>query len=179
MDRPSAPPVTAIESTSPAARRGFWQRRLRDPLVGLLTHGATPEKLAAAFAWGAVCSLFPFLGCTTLLNAAVGCWRRLNQPLLQAINYALTPLHLAMILVYVRLGERLWIADDERFSVAEMLRSFHELGLPDFLRKFGWAGVHAFTAWALTAPLLFAAVYLVVRPALRRLARFLPPKTTS
>lgn len=155
-------------------RPSFWRRRVRAPLVALLTDGATPEKLSAAFAWGAVCSLFPFLGATTALNAAVAFWRKLNQPLMQALNYALTPLHLAMILVYVRLGEWIWVADDERFSVPDMLRSFHELSLLDFLRKFGLAGLHAFTAWALTAPLLWFAVYFLARPAIRRLARFLP-----
>jgi len=174
----AASPATASTPSAPHDRRppGFWQRRVRDPLVGLLTHGATPEKLASGIAWGAVCSLFPFLGFTTGLNAAVAWWRKLNQPLLQAINYALTPLHLAMILVYVRLGEWIWRAGDDRFSVPDMLRSFQELSLGDFLRRFGWAGVHAFTAWALTAPLLFFAVYLVARPALHRLSGFLPAR---
>ena len=43
-------------------------------------------------------------------------------------------------------------------------------GLGGFFQRFGWAGVHAFTAWALTSPLLLAAVYYLTRPALRRLA---------
>ncbi len=171
--RPS-PEAAADPAVGGAPRPGFWRRRVRDPLLRLLTQGATPEKLASGFAWGVVCSLFPFLGFTTALNAAVALWRKLNQPLLQAINYALTPLHLAMILVYVRVGESIWGAHDQRFSVAEMLRSFAELSLGDFLRRFGMAGVHAFTAWALTAPLLFTLVYFAARPALRRLARILP-----
>ena len=155
-------------------RRSFWQRRVRDPLVALLTQGATPEKLASGIAWAFVCSLFPFLGFTTGLNAAVAFWRGLNQALMQAVNYALSPLHLVMILVYVRLGEWLWVADDEHFSVAEMLTSFHELGIGDFLRKFAWAGVHAFTAWLVTAPLLYWFIYYAARPALRRLSHLLP-----
>lgn len=174
MDRFSASFVSASTSTSPVPHRSFWQRRVRDPLVALLTQGATPEKLAAGFAWGTVCSLFPFLGLTTLLNALVGYWQKLNQPLLQALNYALTPIHLVMILAYVRLGEWLWFADDERFSVADMVSSFHRLGFGEFLRKFSFAGLHAFTAWALTAPLIYAAVYFCARPALRRLAHLLP-----
>ena len=166
-------------NSSVPLRRSFWQRRIRDPLIALLTHGATPEKLAAAFAWSAVCSLFPFFGCTTGLNAAVAYWRKLNQPLVQAINYASAPVHLAMILVYVRLGEWLWVADDEHFSVGDMLRSFRDLSISEFLHKFAWAGVHAFTAWALTAPLLWFTVYHLARPALRRLARFLPSEKIS
>jgi uncharacterized protein (DUF2062 family) len=144
---------------------------VREPLVALLTHGATPEKLAAAIAWSFVCSLFPFLGFTTFLNAGVGYWRKLNLPLMQAINYALSPLHLVMILAYVKLGEWLWRAQDERFAIVDMVRSFHELGFGDFLRKFSWAGVHAFTAWALTAPILYMVVYHSARFALLRLSR--------
>jgi hypothetical protein len=41
----------------------------------------------------------------------------------------------------------------------------------EFLQTFGWAGIHAFTAWALTAPLLFALVYFPLRPVIQRLAQ--------
>jgi uncharacterized protein (DUF2062 family) len=155
-------------------RPSFWQRRLGDPVRALLTQGVTPDKLAATFAAGTAASLFPFLGFTTTLNIAIGLWFRMNQPLLQIINYLLTPLHLLMILVYVRLGEWIWVSDDEHFSVTDMLRSFHELSFMDFLRKFGWAGIHAFTAWALTAPILVAVIYFSLRPMMRHLV---PQKT--
>jgi uncharacterized protein (DUF2062 family) len=169
---PSAAGAVPAVPPRPAS---FWQRRVRAPLLNLLTHGVTPEKLASAIAWGFVCSLFPFLGLTTGLNALVGLWRKLNQPLLQALNYALSPLHLIMILLYVRMGEWLWRARGEPFSVVDMLTSFKELTLGAFLHKFAWAGVHAFTAWALTAPLLFVIVYYPARAAVRRLNHLLPP----
>lgn len=150
---------------------------MRDPLVNLLTQGASPEKLATGIAWSVVCSLFPFFGFTTGLNAAVALWRKLNQPLMQAVNYALSPLHLIMILVYVRAGEWLWRAQGEHFSVVEMMRSFKELTIAAFVHKFAWAGIHAFTAWAISAPLLFALAYFPARAALRRLAHLLPSDT--
>ena len=147
---------------------------MRGPLITLLTHGTSPEKLATGIAWAVVCSLFPFFGFTTGLNAAVAFWRKLNQPLMQAVNYALSPVHLVMILVYVRTGEWLWNATQDHFSLVEMFRSFKELSFGDFLNKVAWAGVHAFTAWALSAPLLFAIAYFPARTALRRLAHLLP-----
>lgn len=155
--------------------RSFWQRRVRDPLLALLTQGTTPDQLALTLAAGTACSLFPFLGTTTALNLAVGAWLRLNHPLLQSLNYLLTPVHLAMILVYVRLGEWLWRAQDERFAVADMLRAFRDASFGDFLHRFGWAGIHAFSGWLLTAPFLIAGLYFGLRPALRRLAS----KTTA
>lgn len=152
-------------------RRGFWSRRVVDPLVAQLTQGVTPDKLAATLAVGTACSLFPFLGFTSLLNLAVGVRLRMNQPILQTLNQVLGPVQLVMILVYVRGGEWLWRAGEDRFTVAEVLRVFREASLGEFLQRFGWAGVHAFSAWALTTPLLIAAVYYGLRPVMRRLAR--------
>ncbi len=148
----------------------FWQRRVRDPLIALFTQGISPDRVALTLGVGGVCSLFPFLGFTALLNLGVGLRLRLNQPLLQTLNQVLGPLQLIMIVVYVRLGEWLWRAQDDRFTIAEMLRVFEEVTFGEFLQRFGWAGIHALTAWALTSPLLFAAVYYLTRPALRRLA---------
>ena len=48
---------------------------------------------------------------------------------------------------------------------AERLRSLENARR----RGLAW-GVHAFTAWALTAPLLLAAIYLPLRPIFRRWA---------
>lgn len=152
------------------ANGSFWQRRVRGPLIALFTQGITPDKVALTLGVGGVCSLFPFLGFTSLLNLGAGFWLRLNQPLLQTLNQVLGPIQLVMILVYVRLGEWLWRAQDDRFTIGDMLHTFREASLSGFLQRFGWAGVHAFTAWALTSPLLLAAVYYLTRPALRRLA---------
>ncbi len=152
-------------------RRGFWSRRVVDPLVAQLTQGVTPDKLAATLAVGTVCSLLPFLGFTSLLNLAVGLRLRMNQPILQTLNQLLGPLQLVLIVGYVRLGEWLWRAGENQFTVAEVLRGFREASLGEFLQRFGWAGVHAFTAWALTAPLLIAVVYYATRPVMLKLAR--------
>lgn len=142
-----------------------------DPLVSQLTQGVTPDRLAATLAVGSACSLFPFLGTTSALNLGLGLWLRMNQPVLQGWNQLLGPVQVAMILVYVRIGEWIWRAPEaDRFSLGEMMRAFGELPFTAFLQRFGQAGLHAFTAWALTAPLLMAAIYLPLRPVFRRWA---------
>jgi uncharacterized protein (DUF2062 family) len=168
MNDVSAPPMaTAVQDPAPS----FWRRRLLTPLRAVLMQGVTPDRLSFTLGLGAVCSLFPFLGTTTALNFAMGFWLRLNQPILQTLNQLLGPVQLGMILVYVRLGQVVWGASDtDRFSIAEMIGAFSKLSITDFLARFGWAGLHAFTAWAITAPVLLAAVYFPLRPVLRRLA---------
>ena len=154
-----------------AVRPGFWRRRVVDPLVSQLTQGVTPDRLAATLAVGSACSLFPFLGTTSALNLGLGLWLRMNQPVLQGWNQLLGPVQVAMILVYVRIGEWIWRAPEaDRFSLGEMMRAFGDLPFTGFLQRFGQAGLHAFTAWALTAPLLMAAIYLPLRPVFRRWA---------
>ena len=163
--------MTASDATPAPARHGFWTRRVVDPLVAQLTQGVTPDKLAATLAVGTACSLFPCLGFTSLLNLGVGLWLRMNQPILQTFNQLLGPLQLVLIIAYVRIGEWLWRAQESRFTIAEVLRVFREANLGEFLQQFGWAGVHAFTAWALTTPLLTATLYYILRPIMRHLAK--------
>ncbi len=164
----------------PTPVQQFLKRRLLDPVVALLTQGISPDRISATLATGTVCSLFPFLGATSLLNLLVGLWFRMNQPILQTLNQLLGPLQLILILVYVRIGEFLWSANGtDLFTISGMITSFAELSPADFLRRFGWAGIHAFSAWALTAPLLFALVYIPLRPLIRRFShRWMSSPTT-
>lgn len=166
--KPGATEPSPAPAATPAS--GFWRRRLVQPVRDQLTQGITPDRLAATFAVGTTCSLLPFLGLTSLLNLAVGVPLRLNQPILQTLNQILGPVQLALILGYVRVGEAIWGAEGAHFTVGEVLRVFREETFGVFLREFGWAGVHAFTAWLLTAPLLTAAVYFALRPVFRRVA---------
>lgn len=154
----------------PTPRSGFLRRRLLQPLLVQLTQGVSSDRLALTLAVGTTCSFFPFLGFTTLLNLAIGLRFRLNQPILQLLNQLLGPIHLVMIVVYVRLGAWLWRAPDDHFTVAAMSDFFRHASLGEFLHRFSWIGVHAFTAWALTAPALIATLYALLRPALRALA---------
>ncbi len=167
----SEPPSAAESPPASSPRRSFWQRRLIDPILRQLTQGVTPAKVSFTLALSIVCSLFPLLGFTWLVNLVVGIPLRLNQPIMQTLNQILTPVHLVMIVVYVRWGEWIWQAPGQPFSVTDMLKSFSELSVGEFLQQFGWAGIHATSAWLLTAPLLFALCYLPLRPLINRLAR--------
>jgi hypothetical protein len=147
----------------------FWQRRFIAPLRAQLNQGVTPDKIAFTLAVGTACSLLPFLGFTSLLNLGVGLWLRLNQPILQTLNQLLGPVQLALILVYVRAGEFIWRSPHLPLSLTQLTAGFRANPW-GFFRRFGWTGVHAATAWLLSVPLIVAALYYALRPAMRRLA---------
>lgn len=151
-------------------KESFWRRRLITPITKQLTQGVTPRKISFTLAIGSVCSLFPFLGFTAILNLLVGIILKLNQPILQTLNQLMTPIHIPLILVYVRVGEWIWQAEESVFSVSYILQQFTDLSIMEFLQKFGWAGIHAFTAWGISAPLIFIAVYYPLRPFINKLA---------
>jgi uncharacterized protein (DUF2062 family) len=151
-----------------AAARGFWRRRVLDPLVDLLAQGLTPERLALSLAVGLVLGLFPIVGVTTLLCVAAGFAFRLNHLALQLANHLAYPLQLPLVLAFVRLGERLVGAPRVSFDPLELVRHFGR-DAAGFLREFGLTGLHGILGWSLVAPGLLLAVFFSLRPLLRRL----------
>ena len=162
-----------MNSSAPTPRVSFWRRRVGGPVLALLAQGTTPDRLALTLAFGTAAALLPFLGFTSLFVLGVGLVFRLNQPLLQMVNWLLGPLQIALILVYVRMGEKIWGAEPMPISVGLIVRQF-KADPGAFMKRFGWTGVHAATAWALSVPPIVAAVYFLVRPLLRRLAAAKP-----
>lgn len=69
-----------------------------------LTTGLTAEKIALIIAIGFVLGTFPVLGCPTILCAAAALALRLNLPALQVVNQIATPVQLALLLPFARIG---------------------------------------------------------------------------
>ena len=153
------------------ATESFWQRRIVAPVVAQLKQGITPEKIALSITLGAVLSIFPIFGATTLL-CALAAWRlRLNQPLIQLVNYLMTPVHLLLLLPFYRAGETLFGQPHVPiFSVIELLQRF-EAGPLQFMIDYGMVGLYGITVWALVAGPLVALLYLILRAPLRALGR--------
>ncbi|MBC7365310.1 MAG: DUF2062 domain-containing protein [Undibacterium sp.] len=160
MDQP-------IKTEAKPAEESWWRRRVVGPVLALLTQGITPDRIALTLAVGTACSLLPFLGFTSLLNLGVGFWLRLNQPILQTLNQILGPVQIALILVYVRIGEKIWSTPAMPLSIGQLVQSF-KADPGGFFVRFGWTGVHAATAWAISVPLILAMVYFPLRGAMRR-----------
>ena len=108
------------------------------------------------------------MGCSTPMNIGAAFFLRLNQPVVQAFNWVLGPLKIALIFPFLRLGE--WIFQAEPFTLS--LTEFSERFFSDWQAtssEFAWTFVHAISGWLVCAPLLYGLLYFVAKPLIGRL----------
>jgi uncharacterized protein (DUF2062 family) len=149
--------------------KSWWGRRLVAPVVAQLTVGISPERVAWAISLGVVLGVFPIMGTTTLVCLVAGWLLRLNQPVLHVFSNLVYPLHLVLILVFIRLGERVYGAPRMSFSIPQLLGKFKDDPL-QFARGFGMSAWHGVSAWLLVAPVAAVLVKIAVMPVLKKVA---------
>jgi uncharacterized protein (DUF2062 family) len=158
--------------------RDFLRRRIAAPVLQQLTQGLSPETIALTIGVGLAIAVIPIVGVTTLLSFLAAWALRLNQPVIQAINWSTYPLQLLMIFPFIRMGEWLFGAPRLTLSLDELVAA----GKADPLGTIGRLGAtaaHAVAAWTLVVPLIVAAAYFGTRPLLRALARRAAPATKA
>jgi uncharacterized protein (DUF2062 family) len=155
--------------------KDFLQKRLVRPIVQLLTQGITPEKIALSLAFGFMLGLFPVLGTTSLLCLIAAMLFRLNLPAVQLVNILVNPLWFALLIPFIRLGERLFGVPPLAMTASQILALAHA----GFLHSFSvlWlTALRAAAAWLLVGPVGIILLYLILVPMIRRLA---PSPTAS
>ncbi len=155
--------------TAESVKESWWRRWLLNPVVAQLTGGTSPTRIAWTISLGVVLGVFPIMGSTTLLCLVVGWMFRLNQPILHAFKSIVYPLHLALILVFIRLGERIYGVPLISLSIPELVEKFKTDPL-QFFSDFGMAAWHGVSAWLLIAPVAALLLKMAAMPLLQRLA---------
>lgn len=158
-----------MEKAARVPADGWWRRWVLAPVLAQLTGGVSPERIGWTIALGIVLGVFPIMGTTTLVCLAAGWLLKLNQPVLHVFKTLVYPLHLALILVFIRLGERIYGVPLISFSIPQLLERFKYDPLR-FAGEFGSAAWHGVSAWLLIAPVAAVLIKLAVMPLLRRLA---------
>ncbi len=163
-------------SAATPRREGFWHRRVINLVMAQLRQGITPDKIALTIALGALLAIFPILGSTTLLCALFGAWLRLNQPVIQLVNYLMYPLQLVLLIPFYRAGE--WFgAPHLSLSITQLVERF-TAGPLRFIVDFGAIALGGIAAWFVLAPPAIALIYFALRLPLRAAARKISPAVT-
>jgi uncharacterized protein (DUF2062 family) len=169
------------EGATPPARgrvRAFVRRRLVDPILDLLRQGVTPKKIALSLAFGLGIGIFPVLGVSTVLCTVVAIALRLNLPAIQLVNYLASPLQLALIIPFVRVGEHLLGVTAQPLSVSEGFRIMAD-GVVHAVIVLWSAIVHAALGWVVIGPVLIYALYRGFCPVLERAAQLRRPRLAA
>ena len=150
-------------------KQSFFYRKFVLPIIDLLRQGITPEKIALSLAFGIGLGVFPVLGSTTILCTLAAILFRLNLPAIQLVNYFVYPLQLALLIPFMRFGENLFRSPRVSLSLTIIFESIKRSAWQT-TKTYWTTGWHAMAAWCLVGPLAIWVMYLVLAPALRKLA---------
>lgn len=131
-----------------------------------LRQGVTPRRLAVTLALGCVIGCLPIVGITTVLCAALALALGLNQPAIQAANYAMMPAQILLIVPFVRLGGWLLSASPAKTASASAL--LHSSPL-EILTRMGSLAEQALLAWIVVAIPVATLMTLALTAILRRI----------
>lgn len=126
-------------------------RSSKQLIANQLRMGLSPEKLSWTIVAGAGIGLFPVLGSTTLLCFLLAGFFRLNQPVIQIVNYLVYPLQLILLIPFFQVGAWMTGHDVLPFTLSEIVSQFQS----DFfgtISLLGWAQVRAILAWVVFIP---------------------------
>ena len=129
----------------------WFRRKVKDPLIAELKQGITAKELAAASAVSLAIAVNPFIGTTTILCLLAGKIFRLNHVVMQVINYFSYPLQIALIIPWIRLGEKLTGSEPQVIEFSQMKAEFSQ-SFANFVSKFCEMGLHALLGWIVVIP---------------------------
>ena len=132
-----------------------------------LSQGANPRGIAKTIAVGSVIATIPIIGVTTALCVFFGIRLKLNQPIIQLVNYLLYPVQILLLPVFLKAGALLFSAKDILMSPSAMIELF-KADPGGFLKQFGIAGLQATVVWAIAAPFIYFSIYGVTYFILKR-----------
>jgi uncharacterized protein (DUF2062 family) len=152
-------------------QRHTWVRRkLVSPVVRMLRHGASPQRLAWSLAAGLVIGINPIIGSTTAATVAVTQLFRLKHAASQIGVHGAYPLQLLLLLPFLHAGTVLFGTDPLPLQKTELLRLIHEhpLQLLQSLWMWEW---HALVVWVGFAVVLMPALAMLLGHMLERAMR--------
>jgi uncharacterized protein (DUF2062 family) len=155
-----------------AVKNGFWRRAIIDPVLALLRQGVTPEKIAMGMALGIAIGVAPMIGSTTILCGLAAFAFRLNPAAIQVVNYVMSPLQLALLIPFIRAGERMFGASHSPLTLNGILQLI-QANMWHAIVSLWTVTIHAMAVWLFAAAILVFPVYGILLGPIRKLAQML------
>lgn len=126
----------------------------------LSLNGVSTETLVLSVGLALVLGIFPVYGCPTLLCAAAAIILRLNLPAMQLVNVLTSPLQIALLIPFHRLGELLLPAPGAPNPRLPAVVHTHAW---TFFATIWTLAVHAIAGWSCVCIPLGVLLYVALR----------------
>jgi len=147
----------------------WWKRWFINPILNQLRQGISADKLSWTIALGCAFGIFPVMGTTSVVCLIPAAIFKLNQPVIHAVRLALWPVHLALILPFIKIGQWFFGSEQITGSVPILLKEFFE-SPARFSENYWLAALQGIAAWSVAIiPLIFI-VRAITFPILRATA---------
>lgn len=150
-------------------RKSRIQRWVIQPIAKQLKQGTSPKKLAWTISLGITLGIFPIMGSTSVVCLVAGYLLKLNQAILHLFKSLTYPIHLAMILIYIRIGQQMNGVPVLKLSIPQLIGQFKDDPMK-FGKDFGMAAVYGIEAWAMSAIVMIPLIYIISLPLLNKLS---------
>ncbi|XP_002990811.2 uncharacterized protein LOC9659113 isoform X2 [Selaginella moellendorffii] len=153
----------------------WWKARISRPFMLIVRRGTEPRQLAFSAALGVTLGVFPIYGVTLFLCAIAVCVlrSRCHAPTLMLTNFVATPLELALLIPFLRLGEWLTNGGHIMLSSNALWKAVTGKATKSILLSL----LHALVGWAVAAPAIMALLYFCFLPIFSCLIRRYGAKT--
>jgi uncharacterized protein (DUF2062 family) len=131
----------------------------------LSLNGVSTETLVLSVGLALVLGIFPVYGCPTLLCAAAAIVLRLNLPAMQLVNVLTSPLQIALLIPFHRLGDLLLPAAGAPSPHLPAVVHTHAW---TFFAAMWTLAVHAIAGWSCVCIPLGVLLYVALRIRRRR-----------
>ena len=149
--------------------------KIKSAIVKFIKKGTSSKKIALGVSLGIILGIFPVLGSTTVLCTAAAIIFRLNQPMIQLVNYAVYPLQLMLLSFFYGVGN--WLFNDHNYlSFGTHVVGMLQDDLWGSLAALWDMTLFAVLLWILIGPVLAVVLYATLMPVIRKLS---PPRSAS
>ena len=127
-----------------------FRNKVLIPLKVIPREGLSNEKIAFSLTIGIISGFFPVIGLTTSIGLALLLVLRQNFAIGQSVNWLLAPLHLLMIIPFMRLGSIITGHNAVTITLKQIIRAF-EPGIWSGLKTVGIMHLYGIIAWSIIA----------------------------
>jgi len=136
--------------------------RLKSLVNTFVTGGMEPSKASLSISLGFLWGVFPLVGTSTVLCTASSLFFKLNMAIIQAVNYIVYPIQLALLLPYFYIGAPFTGFTINGSSIDKIGEfSFSLSSLAEISGDLLFIAINMLLGWLLLAPLASFIIYLV------------------